>query len=113
MSDQFRPVTPIDRSITISATTSTQLMAANPIRKGARFQAPVAADLFWSDTGTVATSTSVGVFKLSAGTAYEFPVNAVSNAAINVYCATGSIVVPATEYTQIAKTNATNDVSTI
>lgn len=76
-------VTPTDRSSTIAANTSTQLMAANPRRRGFDFT-PINGDAQLNKIGGAAGPTG-GSIPIPQGTLYESPISGCSTSAIFVW----------------------------
>lgn len=85
-----------DRSVASSATSSTQLMAANAARKAFVIQAPLTADIWVNMVGGVAVAGGVGCMRVPMGGALSSQ-DFVTTAAITYICATAALVFTALE----------------
>ena len=92
----FPPVTPIDRSGTITiGGTAQQLMAANPVRRGFSIQNISAGTLYFNITNGIASLSSK---QLQPGALYECPIAGCTSYAISIYGATTGQTFVAEEY---------------
>ena len=88
---------PTDRSVASTvAATSAPLLPANPARAKWVIQAPQTADLWISFGATPAAPNAVGSYRIAAG-ADRASAGAIETAAINYFCATAGLVIPAYE----------------
>lgn len=89
-------VTPTDRSGTVAASTSTQVMPANALRRGFDFFAS-GADFWLNKVGNAAGSTGGSIF-VPQGTLYESPISGSSMSIINCWSSTASAAYTASEW---------------
>ena len=88
-----------DRSGTVATGgQAQQLAAANPARKGWRLQNTSTGDLWFNDTGGVASVGGAGCFRLTSLGYYESPAGGASQTAINIFGATTAQSFSASEW---------------